>query len=38
MDQLLQVLTRPYDPQPEAEALAALPRPEQQVYQTFCGT
>ncbi|WP_421621474.1 protein adenylyltransferase SelO [Alkalilimnicola ehrlichii] len=38
MDQLLQVLTRPYDPQPEAEALAAPPRPEQQVYQTFCGT
>jgi serine/tyrosine/threonine adenylyltransferase len=37
-DALLSVLARPFDEQPEAEAYAAPPRPEQRVTQTFCGT
>jgi uncharacterized protein YdiU (UPF0061 family) len=35
---LLTVLARPYDEQPEAEAYASEPRPEEQVVHTFCGT
>ncbi len=35
---LLNVLARPFDEQPEAEAYAAEPRLEERVAQTFCGT
>jgi len=35
---LLHVLSTPYDDQPEHEAYAAPPRPEEVVHQTFCGT
>jgi uncharacterized protein YdiU (UPF0061 family) len=35
---LLSVVTRPFDEQPEAQAYAAPPGPEEQVMQTFCGT
>jgi uncharacterized protein YdiU (UPF0061 family) len=35
---LADVLSRPYDDQPEAAHLADPPGPEQRVYQTFCGT
>jgi serine/tyrosine/threonine adenylyltransferase len=35
---LLEMLVRPYDDQPEHADLAAAPRPEQRVLQTFCGT
>jgi serine/tyrosine/threonine adenylyltransferase len=34
----LNVLAKPFDEQPEFEAYAAPPRPEQRVQQTFCGT
>jgi uncharacterized protein YdiU (UPF0061 family) len=37
-DGLLSVLSKPYDEQPQAEAYAMAPRPEQRVAQTFCGT
>jgi uncharacterized protein YdiU (UPF0061 family) len=35
---LADVLSRPYDDQPEHAELAAAPGPDQGVYQTFCGT
>jgi uncharacterized protein YdiU (UPF0061 family) len=35
---LLRVVTRPFDEQPEAQAYAAAPAPEERVMQTFCGT
>ncbi|HJW41935.1 MAG TPA: YdiU family protein [Rhizomicrobium sp.] len=35
---LLTVLSRPFDDQPEHEALAAPPKPNEVVLQTFCGT
>jgi uncharacterized protein YdiU (UPF0061 family) len=35
---LLTVLAKPFDEQPEFEAYAAPPRPEQRVVHTFCGT
>ena len=35
---LLEVLARPYEDQPEHEAYASPPRPEEVVHQTFCGT
>lgn len=38
MKQLLSALKRPYDPPAEAERFTSPPRPEQRVYQTFCGT
>jgi len=37
-DTLLTVLAKPFEEQPEFEAYAAPPRPEQRVTQTFCGT
>ena len=38
LDELLAVLARPYDDQPEHAAYAAPPRPEEVVRATFCGT
>jgi uncharacterized protein YdiU (UPF0061 family) len=35
---LMTVLSKPFDEQPEFEAYAAPPRPEQRVAHTFCGT
>ena len=37
-EELLCVLERPYEEQPESAALAEPPRPEQRVRATFCGT
>jgi len=37
-DNLLTVLSRPYEDQPGHERYADPPRPEQVVRQTFCGT
>jgi serine/tyrosine/threonine adenylyltransferase len=37
-DTLLSVLAKPFDEQPQSEAYAVPPRPEQRVAQTFCGT
>jgi serine/tyrosine/threonine adenylyltransferase len=36
--QIVQVLARPYDTQPEMSAYAKPPEPEEEVLQTFCGT
>jgi uncharacterized protein YdiU (UPF0061 family) len=36
--QLLKVLARPYEEQPDNAAYAGAPRPEERVLQTFCGT
>lgn len=38
MEQLLDVLSRPYEYGPEQEEYAKLPSPSNQPYQTFCGT
>ena len=38
LDELLKVLSKPYDDQPEFERYATPPRPEEVVHQTFCGT
>lgn len=35
---LLQVLSRPYDDQPEMQELAQPPQPSERVLETFCGT
>jgi uncharacterized protein YdiU (UPF0061 family) len=35
---LLEVVTRPYEEQPEHAAYRAAPRPEERVLRTFCGT
>lgn len=37
-EKLVEVLGRPYDPQPDSAHLAQPPGPEQRVYKTFCGT
>jgi len=37
-ERLVDVLSRPYDDQPEHAELAAAPGPDWGVYQTFCGT
>jgi serine/tyrosine/threonine adenylyltransferase len=37
-NELLQVLSKPYDDQPEFPHLSEPPRPEQVVLETFCGT
>jgi protein adenylyltransferase len=37
-EELLKVLAKPYDDQPEFAAYAAPPKPEERVCQTFCGT
>jgi serine/tyrosine/threonine adenylyltransferase len=37
-EELLTVLAKPYDDQPEFAAYAEPPRPEERVCQTFCGT
>jgi uncharacterized protein YdiU (UPF0061 family) len=37
-EQLLNVVTRPYEDRPELERYATPARPEQCVSQTFCGT
>jgi protein adenylyltransferase len=37
-EELVQVLARPYDDQPEFVHLADPPRPEERVLETFCGT
>ena len=36
--ELVHVLTRPFDDQPEFAEYAKPPRPDEQVFQTFCGT
>ncbi len=38
LDELLSVLARPFDDQPDRAAYAAPPRPEEVVQATFCGT
>lgn len=38
MDRLLDVLSRPFEDQPENQAYAFPPKPEEQVLRTFCGT
>ena len=38
LDNLLTVLSRPYDDQPDRRLYAEPPRPDQVVRQTFCGT
>jgi uncharacterized protein YdiU (UPF0061 family) len=37
-EELVAVITRPFDDQPGRDAYAAPPRPEERVLQTFCGT
>lgn len=37
-EELNQVLANPYDDQPAFEGYAALPQPDEEVSQTFCGT
>src|SRR6266536_3433955 len=37
-EELLTVLSKPYDDQPEFAAYADPPEPDQRVHQTFCGT
>jgi uncharacterized protein YdiU (UPF0061 family) len=36
--ELLGILQRPYDDQPEVDAYAQPPQPSERVLQTFCGT
>ena len=38
LDELLQVVSRPYEDHPGLVEYARPPRPEEQVHQTFCGT
>jgi uncharacterized protein YdiU (UPF0061 family) len=38
MDTLITVLSRPYDDQPAFQDYMNAPKPEERVYQTFCGT
>jgi serine/tyrosine/threonine adenylyltransferase len=37
-EELLEVLSRPYEDRPEFDRYAAPPAPEERVHQTFCGT
>jgi uncharacterized protein YdiU (UPF0061 family) len=37
-ESLLKVLSTPYEDQPAFDRFADPPRPDQVVYQTFCGT
>jgi uncharacterized protein YdiU (UPF0061 family) len=37
-DELMEVLSRPYDDQPAHAQYADPPRPDEIVHQTFCGT
>jgi uncharacterized protein YdiU (UPF0061 family) len=37
-EELLTVLSKPFDDQPEFAAYADPPMPDQRVLQTFCGT
>ena len=37
-EELLRVLSKPYEDQPELAAYAEPPQPEERVCQTFCGT
>jgi uncharacterized protein YdiU (UPF0061 family) len=37
-EELLRVLAKPFEDQPEYAAYADPPQPEQRVLQTFCGT
>ncbi len=37
-DELLTVLSRPFEPTPRFEAYARPPQPQERVLQTFCGT
>ena len=37
-EELLKVLSQPYQEQPGFETYAAPPRPEERVLRTFCGT
>jgi serine/tyrosine/threonine adenylyltransferase len=37
-EELLDVVTRPYDERPELESFSRPARPEERVLQTFCGT
>jgi len=37
-EELVSVLSRPYDEQPGMDAYGEPPGPEQRVYKTFCGT
>ena len=38
MDELLKVLSRPYEDQPEFARYARPPQPHEEVTATFCGT
>jgi uncharacterized protein YdiU (UPF0061 family) len=37
-EELLDVLSRPYEDRPGCERYAVPPTPEERVHQTFCGT
>ena len=37
-EELLSVLSRPFDDQPERDEYASPPQPEERVLRTFCGT
>jgi uncharacterized protein YdiU (UPF0061 family) len=37
-DQLIEVLSKPYDDQPANSAYMAPPKPDERVHETFCGT
>jgi uncharacterized protein YdiU (UPF0061 family) len=37
-EELLEVLSQPYEDRPGFESYAMLPTPEERVHQTFCGT
>jgi uncharacterized protein YdiU (UPF0061 family) len=38
LEEMLAVLSRPYDDQPDAQQYAVPPKPEEVVHKTFCGT
>ncbi|RVA62321.1 hypothetical protein EN916_37100, partial [Mesorhizobium sp. M7A.F.Ca.CA.001.11.2.1] len=37
-EEILRVISRPFDEQPEMERYADPPRPDERVLKTFCGT